>query len=207
MATPSNGKDASPSLGWIKPLIPIILLLIGGGGAFAQVQSQNSGISERMIEVLTTLERLEGQTADAIRRIEVVEAETAISQQISNEQLLDIAKTLERVVIQFDEGMRRLEAVESDFSNTQQSTSHRLSALETGGVVMHRSQMDIVKILDDIHDTQESLVAAIRSTENRLFKLEHSLSSSSLPPGDTSSLPPGHPSRHSIPPGVSRRGA
>ena len=71
-----NGNGSTNSL--LRALAPILIALTIGGGALVQGQAQNNGVSDRMLEVIATLERMEAQFEDGLRRIE--NAEDAINE-------------------------------------------------------------------------------------------------------------------------------
>ena len=56
--------------GWAKLLAPVIVSALIGGGVLVQSQSQNAGVSEQMLEVITDIHRLQENRTELIRRIE-----------------------------------------------------------------------------------------------------------------------------------------
>ena len=57
----------------ILPIVSVLISLLIGGGVVTQAQNQVSGVSERMVQVLTDIERLDGSHEDAIRRVANIE--------------------------------------------------------------------------------------------------------------------------------------
>ena len=55
------------------PIASVLISLLIGGGVITQGQSQISGVSDRMVEVLTDIERLDGSHEDTIRRVANIE--------------------------------------------------------------------------------------------------------------------------------------
>ena len=57
----------------LVPIISVLISLLIGGGVVTQAQNQVSGVSERMVSVLTDIERLDGSHEDIIRRVANIE--------------------------------------------------------------------------------------------------------------------------------------
>ena len=125
----NNGNGS----GLVKMLIPIIAALLISGGAVVQTQNQTAGVSERMLEVITSIERLDGSHEDLLRRTEAIESLQGVADTNIGDRLVTIEQQialLAREEVGLLEEVNAIHEVESALEETIDALERRIRDLE-----------------------------------------------------------------------------
>ena len=129
MANASNGNGDK----FMKWLIPIIIPLLIGGGVVLQTDSQNSGVSERQLEIITSIERLEGRTTDMIRRVEDVEVRLQADEDLITGVVSDMETRIALILREEEVLLKEVEKfyrIKEEFTQDLRTLQNRIQLLE-----------------------------------------------------------------------------